>query len=41
MDNKVNEECKCPKKCIRHGNCDACNKHHLKIKSKTHCKKEE
>jgi hypothetical protein len=40
MPNQINEACKCPSQCSRHGDCRACQEYHLKNGSKTNCGKD-
>lgn len=40
MEKQINSDCKCIKKCERHGKCDECEKHHLKLKSPVWCKRD-
>jgi hypothetical protein len=39
MSEKINPDCKCPSRCTRHGDCEACEAHHRKSGSRTHCGK--
>jgi len=40
MPEQKNTSCKCPHACNRHGDCEACQKYHLKIGTKTNCGKD-
>ena len=40
MAEQINESCKCPYSCGRHGNCEACVEYHSKSGSKTNCGKD-
>jgi len=40
MAEQINESCKCPYSCGRHGNCKACVEYHSKSGSKTNCGKD-
>jgi hypothetical protein len=35
----VSATCPCPKNCKRHGNCEACQKHHKRPTNRPYCKR--
>ena len=39
MDKQINEKCKCPYNCKRHGDCQACQEYHSKKGQTTNCGK--
>lgn len=39
MEKQINEQCKCPYNCRRHGDCQACQEYHGKSGGKTNCGK--